>query len=115
MLINQEAQAKAQKEIDTVTGRNRLPRMSDRNCMPYLSAVVWETFRWAPPVPVSKWKRHIRSGIFLSVADHSGAALPHRARFADEIDGYSIAKDDVVRVFDYSPQLYTDQWNPTHS
>jgi len=57
MLINQEAQAKAQKEIDEVTGRNRLPRMSDRNSMPYLSAVVWETFRWAPPVPVSKYKR----------------------------------------------------------
>ena len=107
MLINQEAQAKAQKEIDEVTGRTRLPRMSDRNSMPYLTAVVWETFRWSPPVPVSKWKQQ-----YLCVpsdADHSTVALPHRARYADEIDGYSIAKDDVVRLNDSVHNSYADQ------
>ncbi|KAJ7439746.1 hypothetical protein FB451DRAFT_1377791 [Mycena latifolia] len=34
--------------------RGRLPRMSDHTDMPYLMQIVWEVFRWAPPVPFTK-------------------------------------------------------------
>ncbi|EPQ52491.1 cytochrome P450 [Gloeophyllum trabeum ATCC 11539] len=81
MLINQDAQRKAQEEIDRVTGRQRLPRMADKASLPYLQAVVWEVFRWAPPVPVT---------------------LPHRARYGGEIDGYEIKKDDTLIANLYS-------------
>lgn len=54
MVLHQDAQAKAQKEIDALTGRTRLPRLADRASLPYLSALVWETYRWCPPVPVGK-------------------------------------------------------------
>ncbi|KAJ6555588.1 cytochrome P450 [Mycena vulgaris] len=75
MVLHPEVQAKAQAEIDSVTGRSRLPRMSDRTAMPYLVSIVWETFRWSPPVPVT---------------------LPHRNRVQDEFDGYNIPKDTAM-------------------
>jgi hypothetical protein len=55
MGLDLQVQEKAQAEIDSVTGRTRLPRMSDKAAMPYLCSIVWETFRWSPPVPVSAY------------------------------------------------------------
>ena len=50
MALFQEAQKKAQAEIDDVVGRERLPTMSDRSRLPYVEALVKEVLRWAPVV-----------------------------------------------------------------
>jgi hypothetical protein len=46
MLLNPEIQAKAQKEIDTVVGRGRLPDFTDRDALPYVECVIQETMRY---------------------------------------------------------------------
>jgi hypothetical protein len=40
-----DKQEKAQQEIDTVIGHNRLPEFSDRNSLPYLDALFQEVLR----------------------------------------------------------------------
>lgn len=53
MILHPEVQAKAQNEIDTVIGRDRLPTIEDiRDKLPYVRAVVIETFRCAPAGPL---------------------------------------------------------------
>jgi cytochrome P450 len=52
MLVYPEVQSKAQAEIDRVIGRERLPEMVDMESLPYVSAVVAESLRWLPVLPM---------------------------------------------------------------
>lgn len=47
-----DVQRKAQAEMDSVVGNNRLPVAADRDSMPYLNAVCKETLRWHPVAPL---------------------------------------------------------------
>ncbi|KAK0472777.1 cytochrome P450 [Armillaria novae-zelandiae] len=57
MVLYPDVQRRAQEEISTVIGDERLPQLSDRESLPYVYALVQETFRWNPSIP---------SGTFLS-------------------------------------------------
>ena len=50
--LHPEVQAKAQAELDRVIGSGRLPEPSDKASLPYIEAVIRETLRWHPVVPV---------------------------------------------------------------
>ncbi|KAG6896182.1 hypothetical protein C0992_009840 [Termitomyces sp. T32_za158] len=52
MLINHDAQRKAQDEIDNIVGCNKLPDFSDRPNLPYVEAVYREVMRWRPVLPL---------------------------------------------------------------
>ena len=52
MILNPEVQRKAQKELDSVIGADRLPMITDRDDLPYLRSVVAEAYRFAPAVPL---------------------------------------------------------------
>ncbi|KAG2114148.1 cytochrome P450 [Suillus discolor] len=45
-------QKRAQAEIDSVVGRNRLPAFEDRASLPYVESVLRETLRWQPVGPI---------------------------------------------------------------
>lgn len=45
MLTHPEVQRKAQREIDSVVGSDRLPDYSDQPHLPYLSAILKEVLR----------------------------------------------------------------------
>lgn len=47
-----EIQRKAQAEIDTLIGRDRLPTFDDRDSLPYIEALCNELYRWLPIVPL---------------------------------------------------------------
>ncbi|KZL65211.1 O-methylsterigmatocystin oxidoreductase (cytochrome P450 oxidoreductase), partial [Colletotrichum tofieldiae] len=91
MLIFPEVQKKAQEEIDTVVGRDRLPQFGDRERLPYVNALVKETLRWFPVAP-------------LGVA--------HRTDEAIEYQGFSIPKGAYLLPsiwwFLHDPQTYAD-------
>ena len=46
IILYPEVQKKAQVEIDTVVGPNRLPDFHDRPSLPYINAIVKESMRW---------------------------------------------------------------------
>jgi cytochrome P450 len=51
MLMNPEAQRKAQEEIDRVIGTDRLPTFEDEPKLPYVTALAKEVFRWQQVAP----------------------------------------------------------------
>lgn len=45
ILLHTEVQATAQKELDRVIGRGRLPELKDQESLPYITAIMKEVFR----------------------------------------------------------------------
>lgn len=54
MMRYPEVQQKAQKELDSVVGRDRIPSFKDRDSLPYIECIVREILRWRPIVPLSE-------------------------------------------------------------
>ena len=52
MVLHPDAQRKAQMEIDSVVGMDRLPDFDDETSLPYVSALVKEVMRWHPVTPI---------------------------------------------------------------
>lgn len=68
-------QQKAQAEIDSVIGTNRLPSTTDRDNLPYVNAIVKEALRWHTVTPLG---------------------LPHKADEDDIFDGFLIPKGALL-------------------
>ncbi|KAF8874937.1 cytochrome P450 [Infundibulicybe gibba] len=75
MALCPDAQRKAQAELDSVVGKNRLPDFADRDFLPYVNAITKEVMRWHNVGPLG---------------------LPHRATRDDEYDGYFIPKGSTI-------------------
>ncbi|KAI0027904.1 cytochrome P450 [Vararia minispora EC-137] len=52
LAAHQAVQRRAQTALDAVVGRSRAPRVHDRAQLPYVTAIVRETLRWRPAVPL---------------------------------------------------------------
>jgi cytochrome P450 len=57
MVLYPDIQTRAQAEIDSVIGRDQLPTFEDRVSLPYIDAVVRETYRWSPIAPLGDLRR----------------------------------------------------------
>lgn len=52
MVCYPEVQRKAQAELASVVGRDRLPDFEIRDQLPYINAIIKETMRWQPVTPL---------------------------------------------------------------
>ncbi|OSC96472.1 cytochrome P450 [Trametes coccinea BRFM310] len=52
MVMYPDQLRKAQEELDRVTGTDRLPTISDRGNLPYVTALIKEVMRWRPVLPL---------------------------------------------------------------
>jgi cytochrome P450 len=52
MIAFPEVQRRAQAEIDSVVGRDRLPTFDDAPRLPYVRAIIKEILRWRPALPL---------------------------------------------------------------
>jgi cytochrome P450 len=64
MVLYPEVQQKAQAEIDSVIGMERLPVYEDRESLPYINALCWEVFRWHPVVPLGVSHRVMQDDVY---------------------------------------------------
>ncbi|KAG2136036.1 cytochrome P450 [Suillus clintonianus] len=95
MVLYPEVQARAQAEIDSVIGETleRLPDWDDRASMPYVNAVIQETLRWFPVVPLG---------------------IPHATVNDDVYEGYYIPKGATVMANTWSMARNPEKYpNPT--
>ncbi|KAG0691872.1 cytochrome P450 [Suillus ampliporus] len=53
MTLYPNVQKKAQEELDSVIGTDRLPSFADRASLPYLEALFTELLRWHSPAPIT--------------------------------------------------------------
>ncbi|KAI0697621.1 cytochrome P450 [Cerioporus squamosus] len=75
MVMHPDVLQKAHTELDRVVGRDRLPDFSDRDALVYVNAIVKETLRWHPVLPLG---------------------IPHCTVDDDELDGYFVPAGTVV-------------------
>jgi len=75
MVKNPRLWKNAQAAIDTIVGIDRLPEFGDRSSLPYVEAILRETLRWQPPVPLG---------------------FPHATRTSDIYNGFYIPKGACV-------------------
>ncbi|KAF9463803.1 OrdA protein [Collybia nuda] len=75
MVLNSDVQKKAQAEIDSVIGNDRLPGLADRPHLPYVNAVLTEVLRWNSVAPTG---------------------VPHTAIEDGIINGYLIPKGSII-------------------
>ncbi|KAG5654671.1 hypothetical protein H0H81_009920 [Sphagnurus paluster] len=59
MALHPEVVKKAQAEIDSVVGNDRLPTLEDRPYLPYVDALTKEVFRWNAVVPTGEGLRTV--------------------------------------------------------
>lgn len=71
MVMNPKAQERAQAQIDAVVGENRLPAIEDRPLLPYVDAILRETIRYSPIVPLCECCLHVFIPwlIYLSISN----------------------------------------------
>lgn len=60
MLCHPGVQKKAQAEIVSVVGRDRLPDFDVRDQLPYINAIIKETMRWQPVTPLGAYLLNVR-------------------------------------------------------
>ena len=75
MALYPDVQKKAHAELDTVVGTRRVPGLTDRDILPYVSAIVKECLRWYSTVPLG---------------------VPHCTTEDDEYNGYEIPAGTIV-------------------
>ena len=75
MAANPEVQKRAQEELDSVIGLDRLPTIEDKPSLPYITALMKECLRWRNVVPLS---------------------VPHVLAEDDEYKGYYLPKGSAV-------------------
>ncbi|KAH9946329.1 cytochrome P450 [Epithele typhae] len=93
MVLNPGVQQKAQEELDHVVGSHRLPDFSDKPLLPYIEAIVRESIRWNPIVPLD---------------------VPHMLTEDDIYEGYYLPKGSLV-VANIWAILHDENQYPDHS
>lgn len=75
MLLYPDVLKKAQEELDRVIGSDRLPVSADFSNLPYIEAIMKETHRWHPIIPMG---------------------IPHTSTEEDVCRGYRIPKGAML-------------------
>jgi cytochrome P450 len=92
MILQPEAQRKAQSELDAVLGHCTAPQPADRPRLPYTEALISEVFRSYSIGPVGKRVLAVkpvqRMNPFIG--------LPHVAAEDDVHEGFFIPKDTMI-------------------
>ncbi|KZS94002.1 cytochrome P450 [Sistotremastrum niveocremeum HHB9708] len=97
MMLFPEAQKAAQREIDAVLHRGRLPTLEDKDALPHIQAIMKEVIRWNPIIPTG---------------------LPHASMEDDEYKGLFIPAKSMIFVNVWGlvrdPKHYPspDEFNP---
>lgn len=89
-----DAQKRAQDEISSVVGSDRLPQLSDRERLPYVDALIQEVFRFHPGGPLGSCSLELSSHyLFLT---YLLIGVPHSVTQDDYYEGMFIEKGSTI-------------------
>ncbi|KAM3606214.1 uncharacterized protein V6R79_012811 [Siganus canaliculatus] len=89
-----QMQLRLQQEVDKVVGRQRLPSIEDQMRLPYVTAFIYEAMRCTSFVPLT---------------------IPHCTITDTSIMGYTIPKDTVVFINQWSVNQDPNLWSEPHT
>ncbi|KAF8067793.1 cytochrome P450 [Lyophyllum atratum] len=96
----------AQTELDQVIGRSRTPTVRDRDNLPYVHAIVKETLRWHPPLPMDIARSSIQD-------DHyRGYLIPKNTTVIPNVWAIAHAPDPEYPPDVFAPERFLRS-NPT--
>lgn len=75
MARNTHVVKEAQKQLDKVTGGERLPEHSDIDGLPYIAAIIKETLRWSPPVTIGVPHRLMEDDVYKGMFIPAGTTV----------------------------------------
>ncbi|KAJ7143734.1 cytochrome P450 [Mycena epipterygia] len=106
MVLHPEVFAKAQKEIDSVVGNDRLPTFSDRASLPYVDAILNEVYRWGVPVPLSLPHRLMEDDVYR------GMFIPKGSLIFGNV--WAITRDETLfpNASAFLPERYLEKVDP---
>ncbi|TBU30647.1 cytochrome P450 [Dichomitus squalens] len=90
LVHNPHVLKKAQKQIDSVVGTDRLPTWADRPQLPYVDCIIKEVLRWGVPVPLSGCLQQLSRKHRSLTAVTPLAAPPHRLIQPDKYREYQL-------------------------
>ena len=93
MQLYPEVQRRAQAELDSIIGSERLPSLDDRDRLPYVSALCDEVLRWMPVAPLGKCCKNSLVSEIQVISGHTG--LPHVLSEDDSYSGFYFPKGTV--------------------
>ncbi|KAH8114366.1 cytochrome P450 oxidoreductase [Phellopilus nigrolimitatus] len=100
MLLHPVVLARAQAEVDGVTGCVRLPTFADRERLPYVNALVKEVLRWCPIAPMGL--PHVNAEEVL----YDGYRIPKGSICMPNIWQYAHNPDVYESPFDFRPERF---------
>jgi cytochrome P450 len=74
-ILYPESAAKAQEELDSVVGRNRLPSFDDISNLPYVNAFIKEVIRWRSVLPMGVTHSPMKDDEYLGYRIPKGAMV----------------------------------------
>ena len=101
-------QARAHAELDEVVGRARPPTFADVPFLPYIRAMVNETLRWSPIVPLGLPHTSTEDDWYKGMFIPKGTACFQNMRvlnFYPEVFGRNAAEFDPARFLDEKGQV----------
>ena len=96
MALYPEVQKKAQAEINSVIGPDRLPDFHDRPSLPYINAMVKESSHWNLVLPFGTRPFFSLSSSLLPSSDEFTEGIPHMSTNDDEYNGFYIPKGTIM-------------------
>jgi cytochrome P450 len=104
MVLHPEVQKKAQEEIDSIVGHDRLPDFNDRSSLRYIDYIVQETLRWGPVSPIGVPHRSLEDDIYNGMFIPKGSFVYANA-LAITHDEQMYHDPDAFNPDRYIPQL----------
>ncbi|KAF8075871.1 cytochrome P450 [Lyophyllum atratum] len=100
MILFPECQRKAQEEIDSVVGTDRLPEFHDRASLPCIECLLQETLRWNHATPSGVPHKTMEDDVYNGMLIPKGSTVIANAR--------SMTLDESVykNPFDFEPSRY---------
>ncbi|KAL0960433.1 hypothetical protein HGRIS_005476 [Hohenbuehelia grisea] len=106
MALHPDKQDLAQRELDAVVGSQRMPVIADKADLPYINAVIKETMRWHPIVPLTLGRRSSKDDIYR------GYFIPKHSMIIPNVWAIAFEENAEYNPREFIPERFLD---PTQS